>query len=65
MTKFNIGILCILLSLQSLAQVPALQKVSDKAQSTFGASREIPKQKQTILPTMPVSYTHLRAHETN
>lgn len=55
MTKFNIGILCILLSLQSLAQVPALQKASDKAQNTFGASREIPKQKQTILPTMLVN----------
>lgn len=55
MTKFNIGILCVLLSLQSLAQVPALQKASDKAQNTFGASREIPKQKEILLPTMLVN----------
>ncbi len=55
MTKFNIGILCLLLSLQSLAQVPALQKASDKAQNAFGASREIPKQKETLLPTMLVN----------
>ena len=44
MTKFIIGILTLLLSLQSLAQVPTLQKASDKAQNTFGATREIPKQ---------------------
>ena len=55
MTQFNIGILSILLSLQSLAQVPALQKATDKAQNAFGALREIPKQKETLLPTMLVN----------
>jgi predicted alpha-1,2-mannosidase len=55
MTQFNIGILSILLSLQSLAQVPAIQKATDKAQNAFGALREIPKQKETLLPTMLVN----------
>ncbi|MFN5680720.1 MAG: GH92 family glycosyl hydrolase [Flavobacteriia bacterium] len=55
MTKFIIGILTLLLSLQSLAQVPTLQKASDKAQNTFGATREIPKQKEFFLPTMLVN----------
>ncbi|NDE04143.1 MAG: hypothetical protein EB003_05785, partial [Flavobacteriia bacterium] len=55
MTKFIIGILSLLLSLQSLAQVPTLQKASDKAQNTFGATREIPKQKEFFLPTMLVN----------
>lgn len=55
MTQFNIGILCVLLSLQSLAQVPELQKATDKAQNAFGALREIPKQKETLLPTMLVN----------
>lgn len=55
MTKFNISLLYALLSLQILAQVPALQKASDKAQNTFGASREIPKQKEIFLPTMLVN----------
>jgi predicted alpha-1,2-mannosidase len=55
MIKFNIGILTLLLSLHSLAQVPALQKASDKAQNTFGASREIPKQKEVFMPAMLVN----------
>jgi predicted alpha-1,2-mannosidase len=55
MTKFNIGIFTLLLSLQSLAQVPALQKASDKAQNAFGASRERPNQKEVFLPSMLVN----------
>ena len=55
MTKFNFGFLALLLSLHCLAQVPDLQKASDKAQQKFGASREIPKQKEVFLPAMLVN----------
>jgi putative alpha-1,2-mannosidase len=55
MTKFNFGCIALLLSLHCLAQVPDLQKASDKAQQKFGASREIPKQKEVFLPAMLVN----------
>ena len=38
MIKLHSFIITLLLSLQSLAQVPALQKASDKAQQRFGTA---------------------------
>ena len=55
MTKFNFGLLALLLSLHCLAQVPALQKASDKAQNAFNAGTGSAKQKEFILPAMLVN----------
>jgi len=54
MTKFNLGICTLLLSFYSLAQVPDLQKASDKAQQRFGAAGTKPVQKELLIPTMLV-----------
>lgn len=55
MTKFNLGIYTLLLSFYSLAQVPDLQKASDKAQQRFGAAGTKPVQKELLIPTMLVN----------
>lgn len=55
MTKFNFGICSLLLSFYSLAQVPDLQKASDKAQQRFGAAGTKPVQKELLIPTMLVN----------
>lgn len=48
MTKFNFGILALLVSFQSLAQVPELQKASDKAQNAVYS----PGKETKTLPAM-------------
>ena len=55
MNHFKLSCFALLLCIQSLAQVPSLQKASDKAQQKFGAAQEPPKQKDLLLPTMLVN----------
>jgi predicted alpha-1,2-mannosidase len=62
MKKFNLGIFILLLSLHSVAQVPALQKASDKAQDAVLTTSRATKTLPAVMQVNPLIGTGGHGH---